>query len=110
MWSLVSRSTQDGIRVYDLKPGITSLGRGVANTIITKDALASRFHCEIDFNSENQILTLPDLGSKNWTFLNGKPVNSVHVLEADDQVRVGSQVFELHLRGVKTKPIEDKGR
>ena len=110
MWSLVSRSTQDGIRVYDLKPGITSLGRGVANTIITKDALASRFHCEIDFNSESQILTLRDLGSKNGTFLNGKPVNSVHVLEADDQVRVGSQVFELHLRGVKTKPIEDKGR
>lgn len=108
MWSLVSRSTKDGIRVYDLKPGITSLGRGAANTILIKDPMASRFHCEIDLN--DQVLTLRDLESKNGTFLNGKPFNSTHTLEADDQIRVGSEVFELHLRGIKTKPAEEKGR
>jgi diguanylate cyclase (GGDEF)-like protein len=110
MWSLVSRSTQDGISVYDLKPGITSLGRGAANTILIKDPLASRFHCEINFSSENQVLTLRDLKSKNGTFLNGKLINLAHVLETDDQIRVGGEVFELHLRGIKTKPIEEKSR
>jgi len=110
MWSLVSRSTQDGIRVYDLKPGITSLGRGASNAIVINDPLASRFHCEIDFNAESQILTLKDLGSKNGTFHNGRSINSVRVLEPDDQVRVGRRVFELHMRGVKTKPIEEKDR
>jgi len=110
MWALVSRSTLDGIQIHDLNPGSTTLGRDASNTICITDPLASRFHCEITLDPKTQALILRDLGSKNGTFHNGKPLSTSRGLETDDQIRVGHRVFEVHQRGVKTKPAEEKGR
>ena len=110
MWALVSRSTREGIQIHDIKAGVTSIGRVSSNTIPIPDPLVSRFHCELEVDPETQELSLHDLGSKNGTYVNGKPITTVQVLQADDQIRIGHKVFEIHQRGAKTRFAEEKGR
>lgn len=95
MWTLVSRSTQGGLKKYVLKPGKTTLGRGPSNSIDLPDILASRNHCEIVFDPEANHPVLHDFESKNGTFLNGKRVETSRELEAEDQIRIGHALFEV---------------
>lgn len=110
MWTLVSRSTQGGLQKHILKPGKTTLGRGSSADIRIPDLSASRDHCEIEFDPETNSLALRDLGSKNGTFLNGKRVKTPRLLEAEDQIRIGHNVFELLYRDAKASSGEEKSR
>lgn len=70
--------------------GICSIGRGFDNTIVLGDSLASREHAIIRRNASGFCL-LTDLGSRNGTRLNDRPVTSVMQLAAGDVIQIGKQ-------------------
>ncbi len=55
-------------RVYELKPGINTIGREIDNTIVLLDATVSRHHAEIDVTLTG--VTIRDCQSINHTFVN----------------------------------------
>jgi transcriptional regulator with GAF, ATPase, and Fis domain len=67
-----------------------SIGRSPENTISIDDPQVSRRHCLIVNAGDKH--TISDLESLNGTFVNGLPVKE-HLLEPNDQIRVGSSLF-----------------
>lgn len=70
--------------------GLCSIGRGFDNTIVLGDGLSSREHAIIRRNASGHCV-LTDLGSRNGTRLNNRPVTSVVQLTDGDVVQVGNQ-------------------
>ncbi len=68
------------------------LGRGPQNEIILPDRFASNSHARL-YNRDGQYW-LEDLGSKNGTYLNGKPLAETTVLANGDQIRIGEIIFK----------------
>lgn len=72
-----------------------SIGRGTKNTLFVTDKTLSRHHCAILGGGPPFVLR--DRGSKNGTFVNGRPVTE-HSLADGDQIKAGCSVF-LFLEG-----------
>jgi predicted component of type VI protein secretion system len=49
-----------------------------------RDRRISRNHCRLTFDAERRALGLQDLGSRNGTYLNGRPIESTEVSFQDD--------------------------
>lgn len=82
-----------------LHPGELPLGREVnpAQGIdLSADRRSSRVHAVVRTDANGQWVTLVDAGSKNGSFVNGKPVKE-HRLEDDDIVRLGSSLLLLRV-------------
>jgi Nif-specific regulatory protein len=74
--------------VYRLTPGqVTTVGRAPTNRIVLQDEVCSRNHCEI-FQSRAH-WTLRDLGSRNGTVVNGRPVQDDWELEEGELIEIG---------------------
>ncbi|AGL02238.1 FHA domain-containing protein [Desulfoscipio gibsoniae] len=69
-----------------------NLGRGAHNEIVLPDRFASNSHARL-YSQDGQYW-LEDLGSKNGTFLNGKPLTGPAVLANGDQIRIGEIIFK----------------
>ena len=83
---IVMRGREAG-RMYELKPGVTYLGRSDEVDVPVDDSAASRRHATIHSSPIGYVLT--DLQSTNGTFVNGKRVAS-QVLKDGDRVQVGT--------------------
>jgi diguanylate cyclase (GGDEF)-like protein len=90
MWILTLRSPASEPREYVLKLGRTTLGRKPDNDIIISDESASRAHAEI--YCHDNVLILVDLGSTNGTYVNRERLTKPHVLQPEDQIRIGEYV------------------
>ncbi|MBT3389345.1 MAG: FHA domain-containing protein [Chloroflexi bacterium] len=80
-------------RSHSLLDGATTLGRKRDNHIWLKDDLVSRFHAEVNANTEEIAIT--DMGSTNGTFINGKRIkpNQVYPLIPGDKIKIGGTEF-----------------
>ncbi len=65
---------------FDLVSGRTSIGRRSDNDIIIHDASVSNHHARLNFE-ENYFLT--DLRSSNGTYINGKKIFHVKLMDGD---------------------------
>jgi adenylate cyclase len=94
-------------RVYELKPGINSIGREIDNTIVLLEETVSRHHAQIHVTSDG--VTIRDCGSSNHTFVNQVQVDRCQ-LNAGDQVMCGTVPFKFvhHLTRSQLKPIDHK--
>lgn len=72
---------------FDLKPGVTSIGRSLENDCPIVDSSVSSRHAQITVSDGTARLT--DLGSTNGTFVGNQPVQEV-VLKAGQSIRFGS--------------------
>jgi diguanylate cyclase (GGDEF)-like protein len=81
---------------YLVKPGKNTLGRKPDNHIVISDESASRLHAEI--YCQNDLAILYDLGSLNGTFVNRERITKPHILQPEDQIRIGQYVISLALR------------
>lgn len=67
---------------------VCRIGRGGENSIVLPDGLASREHAMIRRNASGYCI-LTDLGSRNGTRLNGRPITSPSQLDNGDIVHIG---------------------
>lgn len=75
-------------RTFTLVNGENVLGRDPAAEVFLDDTAVSRRHARITVRGTQA--TLEDLGSKNGTFLGGKPVTAPALLQDADAILLGS--------------------
>lgn len=95
MWRLTISTPDAATEQVELKSGISSIGRMSSNDIVVRDNAASRKHAEINYDDDNNIITLHDSGSTNGTFVNRSRVDGKVVLQHNDIIRIGQVVLML---------------
>jgi len=98
-------ATPDGR--YPLTPGTLVIGRAQDAAIRVDAGGVSRYHARIVVKDTEA--SVEDLGSKNGTFVDGKPVSGRHVLANGSEVRIGPVAFTFVLAS-PTMPTETMGR
>jgi pSer/pThr/pTyr-binding forkhead associated (FHA) protein len=63
------------------------IGRDAGNDLILKDGLVSRKHCVL-LALEGAVL-VTDAGSRNGTWINGRPIDRPSLLTFDDELVIG---------------------
>lgn len=95
MWSLTLRSPVGKPQEFTISKSKTTIGRRLDNDIVIADVSASRFHAEIDFDSQNDALTISDMGSTNGTFVNRERLTGTRSLSHQDVIRIGEHVINV---------------
>ncbi|MCW8930399.1 MAG: FHA domain-containing protein [Gammaproteobacteria bacterium] len=65
---------------FNLKPGRTSIGRHSDNDVVINNASVSNHHARLNFEQD---YFLTDLRSSNGTFINGKKIFHVKLVDGD---------------------------
>ncbi len=81
-------------REHALTDEMTTIGRGVENTIVITSRRVSREHASVQRQGRRVILS--DLGSTNGTFLNDERVLAALELRDGDAITIGDVVLVLH--------------
>jgi hypothetical protein len=76
-----------------LTNGEHTLGRGAEGDLVIASPTVSRRHARLSVDGERA--TLEDLGSKNGTWVNDKPVTGVVCLADGDMIKLGSILLNL---------------
>ena len=83
----------------------TIIGRLDKCRVKIDDPLVSKEHCAIIFDKDNKFY-IEDLGSKNFTYLNGKPLKKrTHVIYGD-RIIIGDTIMRFYLE----EKLERKGK
>lgn len=96
------------VRRIPLPPtAIVRIGRDARNTIVIESGEVSRYHAEVECGPSGAF-RLKDLGSRNGTFLNQRPVTTPMALRSGDRIKIGPSEFVFTapatLAGVPTSP------
>jgi len=83
-------------KTFSLSSDVTVIGRRGDCDLRIPVLTVSRRHCQLSLN--NGVLKIRDLGSRNGTYLNGKPVDEAD-LRAGDYIKIGPLTFELQIDG-----------
>jgi class 3 adenylate cyclase len=84
--------------------GACSIGRDAQNVLVVTGEKVSRRHALIHSQNENE-LWLVDLGSRNGTFRNSRPIKQPTQLRDGDTIGIGSVQFTLRLERPTTTAI-----
>jgi len=79
--------------LFPIRVGELTLGRSSYASIVINNPLASREHALIRFVGGR--LEVVDLGSKNGTTVNGRRIEGACVIDAGDQVKIGTDVIDI---------------
>ena len=97
---------QDAGRVIRLEEGeAKTLGRGSEADITLSDGVVSRVHCRIRI--QGGACYVRDMGSRNGTSVNGRPVTEEVRLADDDALGFGTELAEVHITP-DTSPAEEE--
>jgi len=80
--------------VFELWPGLTTIGRSSKVTYCLEYESISRRHLAVEVDPLNGLATLTDLGSRNGTFLNNQKVDAPESLTKGDIVKLGEVVLQ----------------
>ena len=80
-----------GRRCLRLGQGVNDIGRDPCATVYSDSPQASRLHARITISYD--AATLEDLGSKNHTLVNDRPVTEPTQLSDGDAIQIGTTVF-----------------
>ena len=86
-----------------IRPGEYLIGREADCQIQVDVEKVSRIHAKLTVNFDHAVIE--DLGSRNGTFVNDKPVNAPARLWPNQKIRIGFATIEL--RRIKTEPGPD---
>ena len=86
-------------RIFPLGVDAFSIGRHEGNALQVMDLAASRLHCRVE--PMNGGFLVRDLGSRQGTFVNGRPVHE-HRLEEGDLMAVGETLLLFQVREGET--------
>lgn len=102
MWQIVLNGPGYLDTWHELREGETRVGRGDDNTVVLGGDSVSRQHARF-FRSDEGVL-FEDLGSRNGTKLNGRPLDTATWLQAGDVVEIGENRLELRIGEERKKP------
>jgi len=85
-------------KVIPMTGPLFRIGRGEACHLRPNSELISREHVEFAVSTEG--VTVRDLGSRNGTLVNGKPLTELYRLNDRDLVQVGKLTFAVSIQGV----------
>ena len=112
MWQLVINGPGYFDTVYDLREGVTHLGRADENDIVLSGDLVSRKHAH--FHVKGDALVLEDLGSRNGSQLNDEAAVGTMPLKVGDVVLVGENSLRVRKsstdESIDTEMVDIGGR
>ncbi len=88
MWLTVRSGPDEGKTAQVAGPEFVIGREEGCDLVIAGDRRVSRRHAALRSNGDGSVV-LVDLGSANGTFVNGRRLDSPHVLTGDEQIRVG---------------------
>jgi len=93
-----------GQKSLKLRRGETlRIGRHHTNDLVLNDSAISRFHCSIEWDSDDDRPWLVDNGSANGVEVDGREVDGRCVISGDNQLTIGDFTVVLQLKaGVST--------
>jgi pSer/pThr/pTyr-binding forkhead associated (FHA) protein len=91
---------------FALPSSITVIGRRKDCDLCIPLEDVSRRHCQFDRNDE--VLQIRDLGSRNGTFLNGEQVNGETTVKPGDYIQIGPLTFQFQIDGQPAKTTPPK--
>ena len=94
--NLVLLKKNNSQKAFSLSSGVTVIGRRHDCDLCISLMSVSRRHCQ--FNRDEGVLKIRDLGSRNGTYLNGKRIDEA-VIRAGDYIEVGPLKFVLQVDG-----------
>ena len=103
MWQIVINGPGYFDTSFDLREGSATLGRAEENDIVLSGDLVSRRHAR--FHVRGDQLQVEDLGSRNGTRVNGKPLTGMADVAAGDTVTVGDNTL-----AVRQPSLEETAR
>jgi pSer/pThr/pTyr-binding forkhead associated (FHA) protein len=83
-------------KAFPLPSSVTVIGRRHNCDLCIPLMSVSKRHCQL--NHDGGILRIRDLGSRNGTILNGKPINEA-VVRAGDSIGIGPLAFVFQIDG-----------
>ncbi len=105
MWQLIINGPGYFDTAYDLREGVTHVGRADENDIVLSGDLVSRKHAR--FHVKGDTLSLEDLGSRNGSKLNDTPATGTLPIKAGDVVAVGENSMQVRkVRSAETLDTE----
>jgi len=78
---------------------ILRMGRAPDNQVVLEGPGVSRYHASLTYNAGQPMLA--DLGSKNGTFVNGRPITEPRMVTPNDLIFVGGFLLRVDGRTVK---------
>jgi predicted component of type VI protein secretion system len=98
-YQFVMRSGPTVGKAYPLDAQEVTIGRDAVNTIAINDAEISRRHARMELRGSAYVIQ--DLGSTNGTFVNGKRISGMQVLNPGDSVSFGEGIVLVY------EPVQD---
>ncbi len=97
---------KDAGRVVRLEEGeAKTLGRGSQADVILSDVVVSRVHCRL--RVQGGACYVQDLGSRNGTSVNGRPVTEEVRLADDDALGIGTELAEVRITPDTRPDVEE---
>jgi pSer/pThr/pTyr-binding forkhead associated (FHA) protein len=100
---VVLQNGAEGKRIA-LASALFKIGRGETCNLRPNSERVSREHAE--FTIKNDTLHVRDLGSRNGTLVNGKPISESVLLTRGDQVTVGPLSFVVAIDGLSVPEVK----
>lgn len=94
---LIIESEEHQGMIFPLNEQVVTIGRGPDNSIQIIDTRMSRNHVLLLLNGEAWFVR--DLGSKNGSLVNDRPVEGDHELRHGDRIQVGDTIFVFEQEG-----------
>ena len=101
---LVGISRESNGEKFDVKQGVTSIGRGSTNDVVLGDDSVSKEHAKIKYIEDADTYKIYDLVSTNGTYVNDKKVEAPIELKDGDTITIGE--IELLFKRVKIRKIK----
>jgi hypothetical protein len=98
----------DKDNIYQLQPGVNTIGRLSDNNVAIPDPYLSRRHCAILIHS-NGDCEIHDVASKNGTFVNGKQIEGPTKLASGDEIRMCDRQY-IFVRRADLKDDKSRGK
>jgi len=98
--NLVLLKNNGSHKFFPLPSSVTVIGRRHSCDLRIPLVSVSKKHCQL--NSDNGVLKIRDLGSRNGTLLNGKRIDKA-AIQAGDSIKIGPLTFVLQIDGQPEK-------
>lgn len=95
--NLILQKKDGTFKTFRLPSTVTIVGRRRESDLCIPLMVVSRKHCE--FNCDENLLKVRDLGSRNGTYVNGERIETETILSPGDKVRIGPLSFLTQIDG-----------